>query len=156
MIKLLIDLVSEDAIELGVSAKDWEEAVRKSGELLEKAGAVENRYIDAMVNMVKKIGPYIVISKGIAFPHARPEDGVLKNGMSLITLKDGVEFGAEDNDPIKLIICFCSIDSEGHLQSLSELVEFIRDEAAVDKVLKANSKREVVEILEGLCSRMEY
>lgn len=147
MIKLLIDLITEGAIELAVSAEDWEEAVRKGGELLERNGAVENRYIDAMVHMVRELGPYIVISKGIAFPHARPEDGVLRTGMSLITLKEAVEFGDEENDPIKLIISFCSTDSEGHLNALSELVDFLRDEEAIKNVINAKYKSEIVDIM---------
>lgn len=147
MVKLLVDLITEGAIDLEVSAENWEEAVRKGGELLERSGVVENRYIDAMVNMVRQLGPYIVISKGIAFPHARPEDGVLKNGMSLITLKEPVNFGDEDNDPIKLVISFCSTDSEGHLNALSELVDFLRDEDAIENVMSARCKRDVVEIM---------
>lgn len=156
MIELLSDLINEDVIELNVNATNWEEAVRIGGELLEKNHAVENRYVDAMVHMVRKLGPYIVISKGIAFPHARPEDGVLKTGLSLITLKEGIEFGDKDNDPIRLIISFCSTDAEGHLQALSELVDFIRDEAAVDSVINARSKKEIIRIIERLYSRVEY
>ncbi|SCG82376.1 PRD domain-containing protein [Proteiniborus sp. DW1] len=147
MVKLLIDLITEGTIDLEVSAENWEAAVRKGGELLVSSGAAENRYIKAMIEMVRQLGPYIVISKGIAFPHARPEDGVLKNGVSLITLKEAVDFGDEDNDPIKLVISFCSTDSEGHLTALSELVDFLRDEDAVNNVMNAKSKSEVVEIM---------
>ncbi|WP_352419744.1 PTS sugar transporter subunit IIA [Proteiniborus sp.] len=147
---MLIDLISENAIELAVSTENWEEAVRKGGELLERSGAVESRYIDAMVNMVRKLGPYIVISKGVAFPHARPEDGVLKTGISIITLKDAIEFGDEENDPIKLVISFCSTDSEGHLHALSELVDFLRDEKAIKSIMNAKSKREVIDILKEI------
>lgn len=150
MVELLIDLITESAIELAVSAENWEGAVRKGGELLARSGAVENRYIDAMVDMVRELGPYIVISKGIAFPHARPEDGALKTGMSLITLKDAIEFGDAENDPIKLIISFCSTDSEGHLYALSELVDFLRDETAVNNVINAKNKKEVIEIMKGI------
>lgn len=156
MVKLLIDLITESAIELAVSTENWEEAIRKGGELLEKSGAVESRYIDSMVNMVRELGPYIVISKGVAFPHARPEDGALKTGMSLITLKNAIEFGDEENDPIKLIISFCSTDSEGHLHALSELVDFLRDETAINNVINAKSKKEVIEIMKGLCNRIGF
>jgi len=147
MSELLLDLIDENSIELDVRAKNWEEAVRKGGELLIRNGSVENRYIDAMVNMVRELGPYIVIAKGIAFPHARPEDGVFRSGMSLITLHEAIEFGDEENDPIKLVISFCSTDSEGHLKALSELVDFLRDETAIEKVINAKCKEEVVKIM---------
>lgn len=147
MVKLLLDLIDENSIELDVKVENWEEAVRKGGELLIRNGSIENRYIDAMVNMVRELGPYIVIAKGIAFPHARPEDGVIRTGMSLITLHEAIEFGDEENDPIRLVISFCSTDSEGHLKALSELVDFLRDEAAIESVMNAKCKDEVVKIM---------
>ena len=85
-------MISSKTIALNVDAKDWKEAVRVSGGLLVKNGLVEPRYVDAMIEMVNTIGPYIVISPGVAMPHARPEDGVLEPCMSLITLKTPDQF----------------------------------------------------------------
>ena len=42
---VLKDILTENTIKLNVEAKDWEEAVRIGGELLEKSGAIEPRYI---------------------------------------------------------------------------------------------------------------
>ena len=53
----LIEMIYSDTILLDVEVKDWEEAVRVSGELLVKTGFVEERYIDAMIDTVKSIGP---------------------------------------------------------------------------------------------------
>ena len=144
---MLIDIITDETIELNVDVENWEDAVRKGGILLEKCGAIENRYIDAMVNTVKEIGPYIVVTEGIAMPHARPENGALKVGMSLITLKNPIEFGNEENDPVKLVISFCSKDSKTHLKALSELMVLLDNNEAINDIIEAKTKGEVINII---------
>jgi mannitol/fructose-specific phosphotransferase system IIA component (Ntr-type) len=63
------------------SVKDWVEAVKLSGSLLAVDGIVEERYINAMVEVIKELGPYAVIAPGVAIPHARPEDGAKEIGL---------------------------------------------------------------------------
>ncbi len=144
---VLKDLLTEDTIKLNVDADNWEEAVKIGGELLEKSGAIEHRYIDAMINAVKEIGPYIVIAPGIAMPHAKPESGVKKIGMSLITLKNPVNFGNKENDPVKIVVCLCAIDHSTHLKALAELVEFLGDEESVNKIKLADDSKTVCNLL---------
>lgn len=135
---MLEDLLTEETIKLNVEAKDWEEAIKIGGELLERAGAIENRYINAMIDMVKKLGPYIVIAPGIAMPHARPEQGAKKIGMSLITLKKPINFGNKENDPVKIVICLCAIDHSSHLKALSEVGKLLGNEERVKKIISAD------------------
>ncbi|MBP2072433.1 BglG family transcription antiterminator [Thermoanaerobacterium butyriciformans] len=144
---LLKDLLTEKTIRLNVEVKDWEEAVRIGGELLEKEGAIEHRYIDAMIDSVKEIGPYIVIAPGIAMPHARPESGAKKIGMSLITLKNPVNFGNKENDPVKIVVCLCAVDHSSHLKALSELVELLGDDEKVQKIKFADDIYDVVNLI---------
>lgn len=144
---VLKDVITKETIKLNVDVKSWEEAVKIGGSLLVDANAVKEEYVDAMINTVKEIGPYIVIAEGIAMPHARPENGVLKVGMSLITLKNPIDFGSEENDPVKLVVSFCAIDSETHLKALSQLMVLLEDKTAVNKILKANNIDEVIDII---------
>ncbi|MDE4542765.1 BglG family transcription antiterminator [Thermoanaerobacterium sp. R66] len=144
---LLKDLLTEKTIKLNVEVKDWEEAVRIGGELLEKEGAIEHRYIDAMIDSVKEIGPYIVIAPGIAMPHARPESGAKKIGMSLITLKNPVNFGNKENDPVKIVVCLCAVDHSSHLKALSELVELLGDDEKVEYMLKCVDSKNILDYI---------
>jgi mannitol/fructose-specific phosphotransferase system IIA component (Ntr-type) len=100
--------------------------------------------VDAMVNSVKNIGPYIVIAPGIAMPHARPESGSNKVGMSLITLKNPVNFGNKENDPVKIVVCLCAIDHVTHLKALSELVEMLGDDENVKIISSSTDVNEVL------------
>jgi mannitol/fructose-specific phosphotransferase system IIA component (Ntr-type) len=143
----LAKMISHKTIALKVEVKDWQEAVRVSGDLLVKNGSVEPRYIDAMIETVKTIGPYIVISPGVAMPHARPEDGVLEPCMSLITLKDPVNFGNEFNDPVKLVISFGTIDHKAHVAAISKLARIIGDEKKVKEIIDADKVEQIEKII---------
>lgn len=134
----LADFLSEDLIQLQVSASSWEEAVRAGGALLLKAGVCEPRYIDAMVQVVRDLGPYMVLAPGIALAHARPEDGVKRIGLSIINLATPVEFGSEANDPVSLVISFAGLDKNSHIEMLQSLAVFLMDEAN-QKLLKEST-----------------
>ena len=69
----LTDYVSEACTALQQEAGSWEEAVRLAGGLLERQGHIDPSYTEAMVNMVKELGPYIVIMPGVALAHARKQ-----------------------------------------------------------------------------------
>lgn len=152
---MLKDIISLETVSLQVEVDNWEEAVRKGGKLLEDQGIVTEEYSDAMVETVKNIGPYIVMEKGIAMPHARPERGAKKIGVSIMTLKDPVPFGNEENDPVFLVICFASTDSKSHLRALSDLMILFEDPESIEKIHQAKKSEEVLAIIEEICERGE-
>jgi mannitol operon transcriptional antiterminator len=145
--KPLNKMISPQTTALNVSVPNWEEAVRVSGNLLEKAGFVEKRYIQAMIDSVKDLGPYVVIAPGVAMPHARPEDGVLEPCMSLVTLKEPVNFGNKNNDPVKIIISFGTIDNNAHIDALKRIARIIGDPEKLDKLENAMNFETVKEII---------
>lgn len=141
---MLHEVLTKDFIKLNVDVENWEEAVRKGGKILEENGSIENRYIEAMVETVKKLGPYIVIAPGIAMPHARPELGVNKVGMSLMTLDKPINFGNKENDPVSIIVCLCAVDHTSHIKALSELVTFLGDTKFIETTLNAKDPVEIL------------
>lgn len=141
---MLKDFINEQTIGIDVEADDWEDAVRKGGKLLEADEAIEARYIDAMVDTVNKMGPYIVIAPGIAMPHARPEAGSKKIRIGLLKLKTPIKFGNEEYDPVDVVIFLCALDSTSHIQVLSELMQLIEDEDFLKIVRNASSKEEIL------------
>lgn len=145
---MLKDLLTDKTIKTNVEAKSWEDAVRIGGELLVQNDCVEPRYVEAMVRNVKEIGPYVVIAPGVAMPHARPEEGVKQVCMSLITLKDPVPFGNKLNDPVKMVICFGTIDNSTHLKALSQLANLFMDCESMDNLLNAKSVDRILEIID--------
>ncbi len=146
-VKLILDLLKTDNIKIKVKANNWKEVVEKAGKLLKDADYVEERYIKAMKDAIIDNGPYVVIGKGIALLHARPEDGVNKMGMSLVTLKEPVEFGNENNDPVKIAFAFCAEDNKKHINAIADLSQVLMEEDSVNKIAEMKSSEEIIDYI---------
>ncbi|MBV7294045.1 PTS sugar transporter subunit IIA [Corynebacterium sp. TAE3-ERU16] len=145
----LIDLLTPDTISVGVSADDWESAVRQAGQILVDSGSCTAEHTGNMVSAVRDNGPYIVIAPGLAFAHARPSSAVLSTGMSLIVLKEPVTFGHPDNDPVSLVVALAATDPETHLSAMKDLTRSLRSAGTRDQVTRADSAEDVHRILSG-------
>jgi len=130
------------------SVKDWVEAVKLSGTLLAVDGVIEERYINAMVKVTEELGPYAVIAPGVAIPHARPEDGAKRIGLSILVVKSGVNFGSP-NDPVYVVIGFAAIDKTSHLGVLKELAELLSMPDLVEKLRNSSSVEEIIDIIKA-------
>ena len=117
----LHDLVTPESIVLDVDASDWRAAIRAAGDLLVSAGVSEDSYTESMVGNVEEHGPYIVVSPGFAFAHARAADNVHRTGMSWIRLGTPVEFGHAKNDPVTLVAALAAGSSSDHMDAMRQL-----------------------------------
>lgn len=133
----LCKALQPQAIELHGKADDWETAVRISGGLLQKAGAVDARYIDGMVTCIKKLGPYSVVAPGIAMLHARPEDGARHVAASFLRLEQPVDFGTDGQHiPVDILIAFSAVDTVQHLDLLRDLWHLLMQDTAARELRK--------------------
>ncbi len=120
--RMLRDVLKEKYIQLDVEVKDWKAAVEAGGEILYRDGVVAKTYIEAAIQNVMDSGPYIVLTKGVAIPHAGKKYGVFDTAISFIRLKTPVCFGNEENDPVKYVFMLATVDSSSHLVALKDLV----------------------------------
>jgi len=138
-------------IEMGVRVDDWPSAIAAAGRLLVRAGAVEDRYIEAMVRVARELGPYIVIAPGVAMPHARPEDGAKRTAVSFVCLEQPVEFGNEENDPVRLVVGLAAVDHDAHIEVMRQLATVLDTPWLLDAIGKVETPEEVQTlILEAL------
>ncbi len=108
---------------------------------------MEPRFVDAMIEVVKEFGPYIVLAPGFAMPHAKAEAGCLKTSMSLITLSEPVEFGNPENDPVYVVAALTAKDHNEHIGALSQLADVLSNDTVVDELAAANSVEEILAIV---------
>lgn len=141
---MLSSYINENLIRLNVLATDWEDAIRKSASALLENNKITEAYIDAMVESKRSFGPYIVITKHVALPHARPEMGAKELAIGIATLKNPIEFGNKDNDPVKYVFCLSAKDSESHIQAMSELAELLDREEFYNILDNAKDSFEVM------------
>lgn len=154
--EVIHSILTEKTVDVKAEVQDWEEAVRAAGELLYDNGDVEARYIDNMINIVKEVGPYIVLLKGVALAHARPEQGAKKIGLSLLTLKTPVYFGNLENDPVSLVFALSAVDSSSHIDLLSELSEIFNDERGMERLTECKSKKELLNMIDNIVEKRPF
>lgn len=142
----LKQLIRPDLVAVNVEVKDWQGAIRAAGSLLIDAGAVEERFSDAMIRVANEFGPYIVVAPGIALPHARPEDGVIKASIAVLRLETPVNFGNKDNDPVYLVVALAAIDNKQHINGLSELANVLGDKEKIKNIKEAKTKEELLDV----------
>lgn len=142
----LKDLLRPPLVAVDIPVKDWQEAIQACGRLFIDDGATEERFSDAMIRVAKEFGPYIVVAPGIALPHARPEDGVIKASMAVVKLRTPVKFGNKDNDPVWLLVALAAVDHQQHIQGLAELAGVLGDNSNVEKLKKCTTAAELLDV----------
>ena len=115
-------LLDDDLISLDREVSDWKEAIISAGELLLLKKKITVNYLHQMVDLVVRLGPYIVFTPGIALAHASPSDGALETGVSFVRLKKPVDFGSECYDPVRVIAAFSLQDTP---ENTSMLLNFM-------------------------------
>lgn len=152
---MLSELISPERINAGYEAENWEDAVREAGRLLVETGCAGPQYVDAMIRTVEELGPYIVLSKGLALPHARPEAGARKIAMSLVLLKNPVNFGNKNHDPVEAVFALCAVDNSTHVQALADLGKFATLEENFKKLLSLSDADTIYRFIKGICEAEE-
>ncbi|MFV0479585.1 MAG: PTS sugar transporter subunit IIA [Anaerorhabdus sp.] len=144
---MLKDMVTVNLIQLKVEAIDWQDAVRKAAHPLVEAGKIRETYVDGIINAVHEMGPYFVLTKHVALAHSRPEDGVIEGAIGITTLATPVEFGNEDNDPVKYIFTLSAVDNNAHLSALSDLAELLEKQEFYDFLDNATDAQKVFDYI---------
>lgn len=126
---MLLETITANDVQIGLHAKDWEDAIRQAAAPLLASGAIRQSYIEGMITSVHDNGPYFVLSKGLALAHARPECGAVRLSLNFSTFDPPVSFGAGENDPVRLIITLAATDPDSHLDLLGELAEVLMDDS---------------------------
>ncbi len=146
-------LIENNSIKLNQSAADWKAAIKIGTDLLERAGTIESRYYDTIIGNIEKMGPYIILAPGLAMPHARPEEGVIKTSFALVTLKEPVVFEGED-EPVSVLITLAGSDSDKHMEGLMEITQTLDDPDSetginLDKILRCQTNEEVLAVIDA-------
>ena len=142
----LIDYFPESSISVIHAAKDWQEAIEFSMVSLLAINYVNESYIQAIKDSTTRNGPYYILAPGVAMPHARPECGALKTGMSLTLIEQPVYF-PENNEPIKLLIGLSAADADSHIGAIQALSELLCEDEILEQLLTAISEKQLADII---------
>ncbi|NYU09226.1 PTS mannitol transporter subunit IIA [Enterobacteriaceae bacterium CCUG 67584] len=136
-------------IQIVDSVSDWEQAIRLSAQPLLAKETITEEYVEAIFKSHQELGPYYVLAPGLAMPHARPEQGAIKNGLSLLHIKQGVSFNADENDPIYVVIMLCALSGDEHINMITALAEIFSDDERLSALLKASTMETIQTVING-------
>ncbi len=144
---MLSEILTKDMIQFTEESLDWQTAIRVAAEPLQKTQKIQNSYIDAMIKKVTDIGAYIYLGKGIAIPHARPEDGVNQLGMSFLRTKKPVLLLDDESRSTDIFICLAAIDNHTHLKALSQLTKFLSNNDSLQALKEVATAEELINLI---------
>lgn len=124
--------------------KDYKEAIKISCNLLEENGIVENRYYDSILNKIDELGPYFCIADGVAMPHARPEDGAIKEGVGVVKVNTPVDFLGKS---VNVFFTLSAKDNNSHLELLKRIAEVCMNKDKLNIIINSKNKEEIQEVL---------
>lgn len=119
------------------------DAIKISCDMLEAEGIVEKRYYDAIVNKIEEFGPYFCIAEDICMPHARPEDGAIKEGLCIIKLNKPVDFMGKR---VKVFFTLSAKDNESHLGLMRKIADICMNKDKFDELLKVETEEQLMEV----------
>ncbi len=149
-------LLTEEFIDIKVKVEKWEDAVVIAGNLLLNNNKIEERYIGAMIETVNEMGPYIVMAPGIAMPHGRPDCGVNDLGISVVTLENGISFGSEEFDPVKIIFAICAKENKSHIELIQDLAFILDSDELLNNIDNCNSKGDLLDLILDVYKKNKY
>lgn len=124
--------------------ESWEESIKIAANPLLEKGVIEEKYVSAMIKSINELGFYIILRENLAMPHARPEDGAVGTGISLLKLTEPVNYGEQK---IYLIFVLASKDADSHMEILMKLMELFQNDECIEKLIKASNIHEIEEII---------
>ena len=139
--------IENNSIRLGLTAKDWQEAVKLSVDPLIESGAVLPEYYDAIIASTKEHGPYYILTPGMAMPHARPEAGVQRDAFSLITLTEPVTF--TDGKEESVLLTLAATSSAIHASvAIPQIIALFELDNAIDRLLACKTPEDVLALVD--------
>ena len=144
---MIKDFFTKDTISFAEECKGWEEAIRLCGYPLLESGCIEEGYVEACIDNVKKNGPYIVLAPLVAMPHAKAPEYVKKICMSYLNLKKPVDVLDNPQRPAKMFIMLAAKDGESHLECMASLGKVLSDKEKLEGLINAACVEDVLEII---------
>ena len=144
----ITDLLKKQGITLGASPKSKSEAIDQLVALHQKCGNLKDAaaYKEGILKR-EEMGT-TAIGMEVAIPHAKSE-AVKAPALTAITVPAGVDYGAPDGAPCKLIFMIAATtDGDVHLEVLARLMQMLMHEDFTAKLKAAKSADEFLKVID--------
>jgi PTS system mannitol-specific IIA component len=141
--RTLGDLLDESSIVLDATVGDRDDAIRRAGELLVAAGAVDATYIDGMLDRERSVSTYV--GEGVAVPHGTRASGdsVHRDAISVLRLAEGVDWNGETVH----VVVGLAARGLGHVAVLAQLATVLLEPENAEALRSASTAAEISAVL---------
>jgi mannitol/fructose-specific phosphotransferase system IIA component (Ntr-type) len=143
----LVDLLKLAHITFSLGRISWHEIIALASQPLINSGAIQNRYLSAMIDVIENHGFYMYMGSGVLLLHAKPTDGVNQLCMSMLKLEQPFKFENETPPDTDIIFVLGATDDNSHLTALFQLNELIQYPEFMNGIRNTKKPSEVVNIL---------
>ena len=144
----ITDLLKPEGIELDGQVGNKTEAIDKMIDLMVNTGNIADKEEYRKCVFAREEEGTTGIGDGIAIPHGKTS-AVKAAGLSVMVVKNGVEFEALDGEKVNLIFLIGAPDTADniHLDVLSRLSTLLMDTKLTKALKEANSKEKFLELI---------
>ena len=139
-------LLDESSIRLDATAADKEDAIRQAGAALVAVGAVDEGYVEAMLERESTVSTYV--GEGVAVPHGTfaAKGTVEHNALVLLRLATPVDWNGNDVS----VVVGLAAQGRGHVGLLSRLASVLLDPERAESLRSASSASDVYTVLDAI------
>ena len=145
----IVDLLGKESITLNAAPGSKSEAIDMLVDLQVKGGKIADRAEYKAGILAREEQGSTAVGEGIAIPHAKNK-GVKAPSLAAMTVPDGVDYEALDDEPSNLLFMIAAPVDGGdvHLEVLSRLMTILMDEDFREKLLSAKDTDEFLKIID--------
>lgn len=134
----LLDLLTSERFLVDTTAKDLNDLIEKSGNLLTITGCTTKEYTKEMVEVIQDYGTlgHLQIAPGIILPHAKISKKVKHPGISFVRINKAIDY---QSNKIRFALAMCTIDKKIHNLAIRELGILLNNGHFVQGINKVNT-----------------
>jgi mannitol/fructose-specific phosphotransferase system IIA component len=140
----MTELLSPEAVRLGLRASDRFDAVRQSGDVLVEIGSVEPAYVEAMLEREHSMST--ALGEGFAIPHGTDESRqwIIETRLAFLQFPQGIDWG---DDRVFVCVAIAAVGDE-HVGLLARLAQVLVVPEQAARLRTAGRVDDVLSILE--------
>lgn len=144
----ITDLLTKDTINLSITSKNKSGVIDELIETLNAAGKLSDKTAFREAIMAREEQSTTGVGDGIAIPHAKTS-AVKAPAIAFGRTKTGANFDSLDGKPVHLIFMIAAPEGANntHLEVLSRLSSILLNKEVSQKLMEAETKEEILEII---------
>lgn len=147
--KKILEYLPEKNIQIISNAtNDWKKMIQLAcAPLLDNKEVTEN-YVSILIKQLDDVDSYYFLNETIAIPHSVPENGVLKESISLLISKQKIIFPGDHS--VHFIIPFALKKNDNHMNLINQIMYLAKSSKIQNELLQFSNTSEVIHFLKNI------